>query len=319
MLFKEKLLLSNCDSVRQLGQSELRKRFLMGVTFGDGVVISPNTLIDNLYFDKILSRRNLVKYLNEEGSGKLVIRGFNIEEDFNLFDYYENLPDNFIFSSFINSPSKKDLNQYQVKLLLERLDHTQTALQNIQYKSEGAKLDQKALQKEIFSRIDNNLLLESYFYDISEKDEFKMRTSGVYSRSDWYQASDIYFKENARVNSLIFKKEVINPAYNSLFAAKGEGFLLDEIKFLNDVPERILDIGVVYKSLKKEIELIQYPYKAFEIITTLGSTELIQLITDEAMGYIEDKLQDKTERALTRKNWFGMYNKMQNYIGLELK
>lgn len=98
MLFKEKLLLSNCDSIRKLNQSELRKRFLTDMTFADGVVLSPNTLIDNIDFYQLIFRKNLVKYLNEKGSGKFVIRGFNCDQDQLLTDY--------IISRFEGSPKK---------------------------------------------------------------------------------------------------------------------------------------------------------------------------------------------------------------------
>lgn len=319
MLFKEKLLLSNCDSVRQLDRCELRKRFLMGMTFGDGVVLSPNTLIDNPCFDEVLMRANLVKYLNEEGAGKLVIRGFNLESNFELEEYFENLPDNFIFSSFEGNPLKGSLSNHQLGILRKRLRDTQFALDSIIYRSERVALQQDALQNEVFRRIDDDSALNHYFESDGDRILFKSMTDKVYSRSDWYSQSDIYFGKVSSIESLRFKSEVINPAYNSLFATKGEGFLLDDIKILNNVPEKILDAGVVYKSLKNEIELIQYPYKAFEIISTLGSVELMQLITDEAMGYIEDKLKDSAEKTMTRQNWFGMYPKMQKYMGLEIK
>lgn len=159
----------------------------------------------------------------------------------------------------------------------------------------------------------------NYFNDDGERLLFRRKKSGIFSRTDWYKLSDEHFRSVSPIESKRFKNEVINPAYNSLFAAKGEGFLLDDIKVLKDFPEKILDAGVVYKSLKNEIELVQYPYKAFEFITTLGATDLLKFITDEAMGYIEDKCQDSAEKHFTRKNWFGMYPKMQQFLGLELK
>ena len=78
MLFKEKLLLANCDSVHAHGHEELRKRFLTGLAFADGVVLPPNTLIDNLELANALGQMNVIKYLNEEGKGKFVIRGFGL-------------------------------------------------------------------------------------------------------------------------------------------------------------------------------------------------------------------------------------------------
>ncbi|KOO01835.1 hypothetical protein [Vibrio nereis] len=319
MLFKEKLLLSNCDSVRQLRLEELRKRFLMGMVFGDGVVLSPNTLVDNHNMDEILKKRNLVKYLNEEGSGKLVIRGFNLKNSFDLEEYYEKLPSNFILSSIEGAPEKGKLTNYQQVCLLERIRKTQAALNAIVYKSEKVALEKSALQDEIFLRINDDLAIGNYFKDDGDRILFKRKTSKIFSRSDWYNFSDDYFGKISPIESRRFKNEVVNPSYNSLFATKGEGFLLDDIKVLKDVPEKILDVGVVYKSLKNEIELVQYPYKAFEIITTLGATDLLQFITDEAMGYIEDKCKESAARTFTRKNWFGMYPKMQQFLGLELK
>src|SRR5690606_40867203 len=93
MLFKEKLLLSNCDSVRALDGNELRKRFLTGLAFADGVVLSPNALIDNTGIAEVISQSNVTKYLNEEGQGKLVIRGFGMDGYTDVRDYYHALPD----------------------------------------------------------------------------------------------------------------------------------------------------------------------------------------------------------------------------------
>ena len=47
MLFKEKMYLSNCDSVRELSIEETRKRLLIGLVFGNGIILSPNILFDN--------------------------------------------------------------------------------------------------------------------------------------------------------------------------------------------------------------------------------------------------------------------------------
>ena len=318
MLFKEKLLLSNCDSVRQLSEVELLKRFTTGITFGDGVVLSPNTFIDNVSFASILTRKNLVKYLNEEGCGKLVIRGFNTNPDLTLLEYYESLPANFIFSSFTGSPTKESLTKEQLAELITRLDITQRALNNLDYGIEQVSLAPHALQEEILTRLDDAMITSYFGVDI-DRHAFERTVENTHSRSEWYEKADALFFNNVTHGAAEFKNEIINPSYNSLFANKGEGFLLDDIKLLTHVPQKILDVGVTYKSLKKEMDLIKYAYKAFELITTLGSVELTKLITDEALGYIEDKMQDTAVKSLTRKNWFGMYPKMQRVIGLELK
>lgn len=319
MLFKEKLLLSNCDSVRKLNKDEIRKRFLTGMAFADGVVVSPNTLIDNVDFHELILRKNLVKYLNEEGSDKFVIRGFNCDKNQTLADYFERLPSDYIISSFNGSPKKSELTSCQYVEILSRIKSTQKALNNINYKVEKVIAPKEALRNEISKRLDDNEVIGHYFSGDGDRLLFKLSVEDKFSRSQWYQVSDDYFGRESIIESSRFKAEVINPAYNSLFASKGEGFLQDDIKFLQDVPEIILDSGVVFKSLKNEIKLVEYPYKAFELVTSFGSGEIIKYITDEALGYIEDKLTEKGQTYLTRKNWFGMYNRMQNAIGLELK
>ena len=70
---------------------------------------------------------------------------------------------------------------------------------------------------------------------------------------------------------------------------------------------------------KNEIELIEYPLKAFEIVTTIGTTELFKIITDEALSYIEDKATEKGISFFSRKNWFGLYPILKNKLGLEIK
>lgn len=319
MLFKEKLLLSNCDSVRKLNKAELRKRFLTGMAFADGVVLSPSTLIDNIDFYELILRKNIVKYLNEEGSGKLVIRGFNCDKEQSLTDYFESLPSDYIISSFDGSPKKSQLSSCQYIEILSRIKSAQKALDNINYKVEKITAQKEALRNEITKRLDDNDILGHYFSGDGDRTLFKMSTEEKFSRSQWYHVSDDYFGKKSPIESSRFKVEVINPAYNSIFASKGEGFLQDDIKFLQNVPEIILDSGVVFKSLKNEIKLIEYPYKAFELVTSFGSGEIIKYITDEALGYIEDKLTEKGQTYLTRKNWFGMYSRMQKSIGLELK
>ena len=47
MLFKEKIFLANCDSIRKLDSEALWKRIRIGLIFADGIILSPNMLIDN--------------------------------------------------------------------------------------------------------------------------------------------------------------------------------------------------------------------------------------------------------------------------------
>ncbi len=319
MLFKEKLLLSNCDSVRQLGSAELKKRFLTGLTFADGVVLTPNTLLDNSDFHSLITKKNVVKYLNEEGAGKFIVRGFNLGEEMCLTEYFEKLPNDYIISSLPNSPKKSQINDAQRDLILTRLDATQQALEKISPKVESIDILRGSLQSEVFNRISDDAVIGSFFESDGERILFKNLAKDVISRSQWHILSEQFFGRKSLIESNRFKSEIIDPAYNSLFAVEGEGFLQDNIKVINNIPEIILDSGVVFKSLRNEIKYIEYPIKAFELISSLGVNELVKFLTDEALSYIEDKLQDRGERYLSRKNWFGMYDLMKNKIGLEIK
>jgi len=46
---------------------------------------------------------------------------------------------------------------------------------------------------------------------------------------------------------------------------------------------------------------------------------LLSCLTDEALDYLEGKAQKKGFELLSRRNWFGLYSKMQNFIGVEVK
>lgn len=319
MLFKEKLLLSNCDSVRMLNPEEIRKRFLTGLIFADGVILAPNALIDNTGIHALISQKNVLKYLNEEGLGKFIVRGININDDLRLVDYFSALPGDYIVSSLPGHPRKSNLTRDQRDNILKRLDLTQNALDQINPVFEDARISPESLKDEIEKRIASGDVVGSYFDSEEEMILFIDQSKSIVSRSQWYDFSDKYFDTKSRIGSPVFKSEIIDPSYNSLFAVSGEGFMHDNIKIIHNVPEILLDSGVALRSLRREIQYIQYPIKAFEIISSLGAGELLKFITDEALGYIEDKLHDKGIKYMSRRNWFGMYDVIKNKIGLEIK
>ncbi|AQZ93706.1 hypothetical protein ACFSB1_08055 [Halopseudomonas phragmitis] len=319
MLFKEKLLLSNCDSVRGLSGPEWRKRFLTGLAFADGVVLSPNTLIDNAEVVQALSQQNVIKYLNEEGSGKLVIRGFNLSQYTSLLDYYQALPDNFIISSLPGAPSKGQLSSQQQRELLQRLQRLQQALGEVKPRLETLVLARESLRDEIFRRLDSPDAVGQVFESDGERTLFMLRGQQCISRSDWYSHAQAFFHSRGQDAFARFRAEVIDPAYNALFAVPNEGFLQDNIRFLQGVPEAVLDSGIAFKALRREIELIQYPLKVFNFISSLGAGEVARFLTDEALNYLEDKMTDVGEGYLTRRNWFGMYPRLRQFMGLEIK
>ncbi len=319
MLFKEKLLLSNCDSVRQLNVDELNKRFLTGIAFADGVIMTPNTLIDNPQISEMISHWNVIKYLNEEGYGKFIVRGFGLNDEISLVDYFDALGGDFILSSFEGRPTKSQLTPYQIDQMKTRLAATQDVLNRIHPKVQGIDLDPNALKNEISSRISDDEIIGSFFDDDGERILFKTYSDGCISRSHWYSMADSYFGKKSPLEVARFKAEIIDPAYNSLFAEKGEGFLQDNIKIINKLPANLLNATVSIRAFKNEIDYVRNVADMFEVIFSLGTTELAKLVTDEALNFIQDKLQDKGEHYLTKKNWFGMYNVMTKKIGLEFK
>ncbi|MFZ2289044.1 MAG: hypothetical protein WAV92_05170 [Halopseudomonas yangmingensis] len=320
MLFKEKLLLSNCDSVRGLSPEEWRKRFLTGLAFADGVVLSPNTLIDNLDVTQSLAQTNVHKYLNEEGAGKLVIRGFNMGGKPDMQEYYQRLPDNFIISSLPGSPCKGQLSGHQQKLMEQRLQHLQGCLDSICAVSQSLVLGSDGLSREVLRRLDEPASIGHSFDSDGERTLFMLGASNCRSRSDWYAYARQFFANRGQPQG--FEQlcaEVIDPAYNSLYAMPSEGFLQDNIRHLQGLPEQLLDVGIAFRALRREIALIQYPLRLFEFISSAGAGELARYLTDEAMNFIEDKLVDSGHDYMTRRNWFGMYPRLRRYMGLEIK
>lgn len=315
MLFKEKLLLSNIDSVRGLDAQEVRKRVLTGLTFADGVVVSPNVLIDNPAMLGVLAQKNVVRYLNEEGAGKFVLRGFGIHHDATLMDYFSRLPPNFILSSLPGQPTKGSLTPQQEGEFLRHLAHMQRALGAIQIGHQSLKLQPDSLSREIERRLNDMAALELFGFP-DQLMKFRDGLATCVSRSDWYAFARASVGEGAFDQVRV---ELIDPAYNSLFVMPNEGFLQDNIRFMSGVPEIILDTGVTFRALRREFGLLTWPLKAFELISSGGISDLAKWATDEAMGYLEGKAQDKGIEFMDRKNWFGMYPRLRNFLGLELK
>lgn len=312
MLFKEKMYLSNCDSVRGLSNDEIRKRFLIGLVFGNGVILSPNILFDTKGLNQVLEQKNVIKFLNEEGYGNFIIRGMNIENINSFADYFEKLPSNYKISN-LNGIEKGELTRSQLQYIGNNIKYIDKIIQNIKPVYQNALIQKDSLTKEIFKRISID-----YFDDDEKFNKFLLESEKLVSRSEWYTFLNIFLKGNeTKINSI--KSEIIDPAYNSLFINNSESFIQDNINVLDKIPEKILSGMVTINSLKNEIELIEYPLKAFEIVTTIGTTELFKIITDEALSYIEDKATEKGISFFSRKNWFGLYPILKNKLGLEIK
>lgn len=317
MLFREKLYLANCDSTRQLGADELRKRLLLGLVFADGVIVTPNILLDNLGFDAVLSQYGVHKYLNEEGLGKFVIRGFGVRPGMRLRDYFNELPGNYVISSLPGAPTKGSLSPASHGSLLSRLEQLDVVLIKANVVLESVDPSTVSLSEEVRGRLgaeEGHGLLAA---DPERLKIFVQGAKGLVSRSQWYRHVDAIFQNPQEGKRL--KSELIDPAYNSLFVRSQEAFAQDRMRVLDRLPERLLVPGVMLRALRREIELIQVPIKLFHLITSLGSGELLRYLTDEALNYLEDKAQDKGLEFMTRRNWFGFYPKMTQFVGVEVK
>ncbi len=312
MLFQEKILLSNCDSVKQHSQEEIRKRILIGLVFGKGVLLSPNILFDNLGILTILQQENVIRYLNQEGAGEFVIRGRDIEDIQSASDYFDKLDNSYNISS-LGGKLKGELSKSELKELHTKLQNLDKIIQNIKPVYENVPIEKNSLSFEINTRYKK---FKDYYKNDADYENFLLNSKDLISRSDWYAYTES-LQDNHKVSTI--KQEVIDPAYNSLFIQSGESFVQDEISTLMDIPEKILSAGVTFKSLRDEIELIQYPLKTFELVVSLGTTELAKIITNKALEYIEDTASDTSMSYFSRKNWFGLYPKMKKKMGIEIK
>lgn len=311
MLFKEKIFLANCDSVRKLDREALWKRIRIGLVFSDGIVLSPNTLIDNEQVYEALNDKQVIKYLKEEGFEKVVVRGNNIYPEQSLMDYFSNLPNNFIFSSFEGSPKKSSLSQDQLRTLVDRINKVDTFLSDISAPREHVSLTSDSLSNMLVDRIAG---IDYLAPDIANN--LREGFSKVVSRSDAYNLiKSTQFESYAEK----LRAEIVDPSYNSLFVKPGETFVQDRIKVLDKIPNRLLQSGVTIKSLRKEIELVQFILEVAIFIKSLGSEELLKILTDKAIDYTEDKLKEKGLEKLSRKNWFGLYPILVKKMGVEFK
>lgn len=290
---------------------------MTGLSFAQGVILSPNVLVDNSDIQSCLSQRNVIKYLNEEGIDSFVIRGFGLSSTFSVLDYFQALPDDYIFSSVVGSPKKCELSVQQEADLIARLQATDRAIQQFSPQVESIQLSADALRTELFVRLADDALRTRHFEDIESFERFRIETAHMSSRSQWYQVSDM----SADIVSTpeAFKAELIDPAYNSLFVKRGEAFVQDDIRVLSGLPTPILDGTVLLKSFRNERAVLDYGLTAIEWISSLGSTELMRFLTDKALDYCEQKVQASGEAFLSRKNWFGMYDVMRRKLGLEIK
>jgi hypothetical protein len=314
MLFRERMFLANCDTVRQLPAAEIEKRFLLGVTFAQGVIVTPSLLLDNQGFSEVLKRPNLYHWYREEGLGTLTVRSPSQHHFMTMEDYFDGLPGGYRLARCGGKP-KQELTSDEVKQVLVDLRSLDKNLVDFVPTRQALALKSDALTKAIIASPTFAAWKQSPSAFSDQFDQLLDQADGLNSRSAWYQAAEQNFGED----TARFKTEVIDSAYHGLFVGSGEAFAADRIPVLERIPARILDAGLFIRSLRKEKEMIDYAIKGFDLITAFGGGEIAKFLLDEAISYVEDKVEDTSMAWFSRRNWFGLYPKLTSSMGVEIK
>jgi hypothetical protein len=314
LLLKEKIFLANCDSVRRLSGDELYKRFLLGVTFAQGVIVTPSLLLDNFHFVEVLSRRNVGKWFTGEGSQTISIRTPGTSATASMTEYFDALPPSYVLNRF-RGKTKAQLSRIERFDLRDELASLDRLLALYQPETGCRALKPSALSDSIL--IDNTferwLLSDS---PNSKGVEALANTAAqLHSRSAWYSAVDKLLGNDAER----FRTEVVDPAYHGLFVSKGEAFALDRIAVLDRIPAPLLNASVSMRAMRQDYEYVEYALKAFNLVSAFGTNELLKYFTDEAVAYLEEKAQEQGYNWASRRDWFGLYSKLTKAIGVEVK
>lgn len=325
MILKEKLFLANCDSVRKLNEQEVRARFMAGVLFADGIVLSPNLLIDNPWLIQILDEKSIKSWFarDQHNESKLVIRGFNINQDLSFAQYFDDLNDNYVVSQF-GGIHKRELTPMQLSQIHKNLATIDHVLKSYEPTIAPLEIHKGALATQISQRLltpPNTLESDSEYQQWQSHRRIlnllESRESDLSSRSQWYNALQQLHIEPEQLNR--FRLEVVDASYNGLFVGEGEAFVMDRILGLEQLPMWLLNSGVAISSRREELRTLKAGYKLFNLISTLGSEELIKVVADKALEYAEDKAKKRGVSWCERKNWFGLYPKLTQVMGVELK
>ncbi len=312
MLFKEKMFLANCDPVRRLSPVELEKRFTMSIALSKGAILTPNLLLDNTGMASMLENSMLKLWSgSKEGQGGIVIRVPGEAAPDSLEDYFDNLPDHHFLTRF--QSRKGELSQLALAEFKSDLRGMDRTLKRLKPVYSPISLHPRSLTDAI--------LVSPEFAQWKQErpelclSELEVMAPDLVSRSLWYRASEQQLGEHASG----FKLEVIDACYNGLFVASGEAFVMDRIPVLGQVPAALLHLGVGAAALSEQRKWFEYALKGFDLVTAFGTGQLVEFLTDEAASFVEDKLQDTSFKWATRKNWFGLYPRLTQSMGTEIR
>lgn len=322
MILKEKLFLANCDSVRRLSEQEVRARFMAGVLFADGVVLSPNLLMDNPSIISLLSSDAVQRWFKSDrhNESKLVIRGFNLGSELSLAEYFTALDDNYVVSQ-LGGVAKKDLTSEQWNHMMKALKKADETLSSYQPAVVALPKQPGALTEHIHSRLKSPSALAAaerqrhvhlHTLALAEQGGLPLGSS-----SDWYAALGTLAVPATQRDQ--FRLEVVDACYNGLFVAPGEAFVMDRIAGLSRFPPWLLESGIAIGSRRETLAALKTGYDLFSFISTLGSEELAKLLAEKALEYVEEKAREQGVSWCARRNWFGLYPTLTQLMGVELK
>ena len=312
MLLKEAMFLSNCDSVRSLGVEELTKRVLIGAMFARGVIATPSLLLDNPHMLMVLERRNLQDWLAGSQGGGLVLRGPAGHVGMRLRDYFDALPPDYILSR-CGGRTKQQLSFLERRDIEDDLKRLDLILARVPRPPEPVALRPSSLTE----AIQQGSSLAQWRETSSDALSTMLKgTDTLNSRSAWYKAAGDAFDPATAAR---FQAEVIDPAYHGLFVRKGEAFAMDRIAVIDALPPQLLDATTSFRLLRRKTEFIGHAISLFNLVSAAGTNQLLAHLTDEAIGFVEDKMQDKGMGWASRRNWFGLYPALIRKIGVEIR
>ena len=311
MIIKEPLFLSNCDSVRAMARDELRKRVLVGAAVANGIVVSPNLLIDNADIADTLGQPRLNRWFRGEGSGALLVRGMFEGNRICLEDYFDALPGRHVFSRFAGR-RKDDLTYAQRDRLLRDLDRLDKMLEAYAARFRPIPRDRTALSREITNRLDREPDAKAL---LNEAGGLPAEGTLV-SRSQWYDHLEATLPDKVQRDRV--RMSVIDTSFNALFVTKGEAFAMDRMPVLDGLPEAILDATVEIRNYRKQIDHILTAVRVLSFLYTAGTDGIATALSDEALGVLEDKAEDLGMKWFDRRNWFGLYPRLTSTIGVEI-
>lgn len=264
MLFRTKVFLGNLDSVviARTGLRKVRRRLHSAMLYGNGVVLSAASLLDNSYVSLLFDCDEFYRHMNfcrelHDVDALIYVRGLSERSFVRRFDYID---DSFIFSS-LGGLSKGEIIKkkydYIIRARLEKLDEMMCQYGAVFEDMPGRELGvrrsmsdfvERSLIKGDLSGWRISVTHQGVTYAATPRQLLDVGIHEIVSRSDCYRRIDDFVAEwgrnlDAEVGAKLsgkIKRSLIDPAYHGLFVDKGEALLEGEFTWLSEAAERLL-------------------------------------------------------------------------------